>query len=152
MNKDYVDGFMAKCASCGVDPEVLVKNAQVLGHIMPALKLLNPLNIFRGVKGLMRGIGHSGALRGDMAKRILSSPGGIPSNFAELNERINAALKAHPRMMGVRRRAVESAKQLGGGLAGTSLLGGTAMALRPSPEPENVQDKLQALLAQYLSR
>jgi hypothetical protein len=146
----YVQGFTDRCAACGVDPDVLVKQAINWGAIgkavAPTAKMLNPLNMVTGIKGLLRGKRRASLVRDHLGAEIQQANTGAGLSGPELHTAVNSS----PILTVLRDKNKQHIKNLAGGTASTAALGGTAYGLtRPEPEPQGIGEHINALMAQY---
>lgn len=153
MDTNYVSGFMDKCASVGVDPEMLVKQSidwgKLMGAAKPIMQRLNPLNLFSGGKGLIKSVGQMGRARSNLAQNMMPSLQGLsPANQYSA---VRHALSNDPFAQSAMRGRMESLKNFGGGLASTAGLGTLGYeALKPEPKPPTMLERLSGLFKHIL--
>lgn len=84
MNRDYVDGFMSKCAELGVDPEALVKDAGIGTSLLRGARALG--------QGLKRGWG---TVSGSRVRRLSAALAKNRTRALALRNGQNVLANAH---------------------------------------------------------
>jgi len=155
MNQDYVQGFMDKCAAAGIDPEALVKQAinwtAIGSGALGVAKKLNPMNVFKGGKGLLRNFKAMSTLKGNTSSALASGPM-RGADLDAIRAATKSTLAADPVHVALKGNMVESGKELAGGLAGTGAIAAGGYAAMPDRRPPTLQERIEAAFARLTGR
>ena len=157
MDKNYVDGFIDKCASCGLDAEAVVKQAQMAGMLgkawgaaKPVLKRLNPWNLVSAPSKLWDEGNALIGLRGRISTGIAHENPNLLENLPALRSASSAATLKDPTYKQIMNQVGDHTKNFLGGAAGAAGIYGAANAAMPPPPPPTLEERFKSFMQQHM--